>query len=334
VFRIDLLANPHVCVRDDRECCAYGGQTFLITTRGPPRAIREPARAARKKIIDFIKRCFDLFTMELNEGKACDAILRHLEVRTGAARSNVRWPERENHAAPVELVCELGQQLYAVEHTAIEPFDGLIRLNKQADHHFKPIEDAISPLVPEGEILELLLPVNAFHGKRARAVRKLQDTMIAWITQTMATLKKHRYMEHMPPSPPAIIPGIPFEVQLHRFESLVPGWHRLHINTLISGDREGMRSRRIQQACDDKFPKLAVWKWESAARTILLFENPDIQLTNAAYVAASFLAIAQSRQDRPDETYLLDTYATGDWYLWPLLDQEMVGLGTANLAAG
>jgi len=38
-----------------------------------------------------------------NEGKACDAIIRHLETREGGLRQDVRSPERAGHRAPVEL---------------------------------------------------------------------------------------------------------------------------------------------------------------------------------------------------------------------------------------
>jgi hypothetical protein len=30
-----------------------------------------------------------------NEGKICDAVVRHLEERAGASRANLRWPEDE-----------------------------------------------------------------------------------------------------------------------------------------------------------------------------------------------------------------------------------------------
>jgi len=102
--------------------------------------------------------------MQLNEGKACDAILRHLEGRQGAARSNLRWPEDENHAAPVELVCNIGDQLFAVEHTAIEPFAGLLQLNNQADQHFRPMEEAVAGGVPHDELYELHLPPRRCKG--------------------------------------------------------------------------------------------------------------------------------------------------------------------------
>ena len=57
--------------------------------------------------------------LRFNEGKACDAILRRLEAREGKTRRDVRFPEREGYSAPIELVCEIGDELYALEHTGI-----------------------------------------------------------------------------------------------------------------------------------------------------------------------------------------------------------------------
>ena len=65
--------------------------------------------------------------LRFNEGKACDAVLQHLERRAGATRSAMRFPEKEGHPAPVELVCTIGGRLYAIEHTGIEPFEGHVR---------------------------------------------------------------------------------------------------------------------------------------------------------------------------------------------------------------
>jgi hypothetical protein len=57
--------------------------------------------------------------LQFNEGRACDAVVRLLEKRGGAVRQHVRWPERECHAAPVDLVCNVGPKLFAIEHTGI-----------------------------------------------------------------------------------------------------------------------------------------------------------------------------------------------------------------------
>src|SRR5580658_8140881 len=96
--------------------------------------------------------------MQFNEGKACDAVLRHLEAREDATRSNVRWPEEEHHAGPVELVCYIGSALYALEHTGIEPFDEFVKLDQEAERVFGPIEAAVNAIVPDCEVWVLDLP--------------------------------------------------------------------------------------------------------------------------------------------------------------------------------
>ena len=42
-----------------------------------------------------------------NEGKACDAVIRHIEAREGSARQNLQSPERERDSAPIELTCSI-----------------------------------------------------------------------------------------------------------------------------------------------------------------------------------------------------------------------------------
>ncbi len=79
-----------------------------------------------------------------NEGKACDAVIRHIEAREGQPRGNIRFPEREKHAAPVELICQIGGRLYAFEHSGIEPFEQHTELEAKA----QPIRDRVHGLLP------------------------------------------------------------------------------------------------------------------------------------------------------------------------------------------
>jgi hypothetical protein len=62
--------------------------------------------------------------LNFNEGKVCDAIVRRLEARANGSRSGLRWPEQERHAFPVEVAFSIAGQLFALEHTGIEPFKG------------------------------------------------------------------------------------------------------------------------------------------------------------------------------------------------------------------
>ncbi len=264
--------------------------------------------------------------MQYNEGKACDAVLRHLEAREGAARSNMRWPEREHHAGPVELVCNIGSTLYALEHTGIEPFEGLVKLNNEAERVFGPIEAAISTVVPDGEIWELGLPALGLQGRPGREVRQAQEALIEYIKNAAPTLQMRLYADYRKAPPPVNVANVPFPITLFRFRSeissSVPGFTRLMIRHNVAGDktdREAERKKRIERACStNRFDKLAVWKNQSGARTVLILENPDIFITDPAAVADSFIAIAASRSNRPDEAYLFDTSSNGDWLLWPL----------------
>ena len=88
--------------------------------------------------------------LQFNEGRACDAIVRLLEKREGAVRQHLRWPERERHAAPVDLVCNIGAKLFAIEHTGIEPFAGHMQLEAEAETHFQPIEAMVDMSSGEG----------------------------------------------------------------------------------------------------------------------------------------------------------------------------------------
>src|SRR5260370_1302965 len=90
-----------------------------------------------------------------NEGQACDAIVRYLESRENGVRANLRWPEKEQHAAPIEVAFKIGDQLYALEHTLIEPFEGHVRMEAEAGRLFAPIEDALKGNLDTAALFEL-----------------------------------------------------------------------------------------------------------------------------------------------------------------------------------
>src|SRR5216683_6676970 len=108
-----------------------------------------------------------------NEGKVCEAIIRHLEARERATRTDVRSPEVANHDNPVELVFKLGAQLFALEHTGIEPFDDHMRLEAEAKRHFDAIKNAVTGLL-HSDILEIHVPAKAMLGRKKDQVRRIQ----------------------------------------------------------------------------------------------------------------------------------------------------------------
>lgn len=71
-----------------------------------------------------------------HEGKASDAVIRHIEGRDGGTRQDLRSPEQEGDPAPVELTCFIGGRCFAFEHTGIDPFEGQIDIETHG--HFRP----------------------------------------------------------------------------------------------------------------------------------------------------------------------------------------------------
>jgi hypothetical protein len=256
--------------------------------------------------------------LTFNEGKVCEAIVRRLEQRLNAPRMDMRWPEDERHPFPVELAFTVGGQLFALEHTGIEPFGGHVQMDAEADRLFTPIVDALKNALGTAAVFELMIPANALRGRKMPEVRGIQQALIAWVKATAPTVPAQRYGDYKKTSVgPVTIPGVPFAVSLYRFEPALVHGHHFQLTHLVKNG-EQLRKDRISEAVERKFPKLAAWKRDHKARTILVLEDNDIQLTNQAIVTETFLPLALARQDRPDETYVIAS-CMDPWHAWPVL---------------
>jgi hypothetical protein len=257
--------------------------------------------------------------LSFNEGKACDAVIRVIEARADAQRSNVRLhdlhPESDRR---IELTFELGSDLFAVEHTAIEPFADFMRMNSDSPRLFGPITRSLSPVVSPGETWELHIPLGALTDRGNKDLRRIQDALVRYVMVMAPRVPVRSYADYIGDLDPAMPPDVPFFVNLYRFDSLgLPSRFQI-VHGLAGGSKEALRGERMLLACKKKFPKLAAWKNSHDARTVLILEDNDIQLTNPVVVADSFVPLAMARDDRPDETYMVMTCAE-PWLVWPIL---------------
>ena len=70
---------------------------------------------------------------------------------------------------------------------------------------------------------------------------------------------------------------------------------------------------RLEQTCRDKFAKLAIWKQNEAARSVLVMEENDISSTNAERVFNALMRAETGKPDAPDEIYLVSTFLPEIW---------------------
>jgi hypothetical protein len=250
-----------------------------------------------------------------HEGKACDAVLRRIESREGFLRRDIRFPERELHPAPVELTCMIGDRLFAFEHTGIEPFEQHIELEAKAQAHFQPIQERLRGGLPANEHFVLQVPATATLKLRPREIRQMQDALVEWVRETAPTLPAVRRSSFATPLRYANVAGVPFEVFLIRTVlGGLPG--HLSVTHLVERN-EGNRISRIRRAYNAKCPKLASWQ-QTGARTVLVFEENDPQVTNHFLVAEAVKEVELTATQKPDEIYLLSSAIDAFWSLWVL----------------
>jgi len=131
--------------------------------------------------------------LTLNEGKVCDATVRRLEKREGFTRTNLRSPEEDGHQSPVEITFYMGAQLFALEHTGIEPFDGHLEMEAQTQRLFTPITDGLKDALGTEALFELALPVHCLRGHKGKELAEIQDAIIRWVKKTAPTIPKRPY---------------------------------------------------------------------------------------------------------------------------------------------
>jgi hypothetical protein len=261
-----------------------------------------------------------------NERKACDAVTRVLEERSGAVRCNPRYPEKDASGPPVEYVFDLAGKTYAFErqiHTGVDFGRFVAPIEAELDHH-----------MPRPGIYWLMFPIDPCAGLKPRDIPKIQAAIVAWAKAKAAELHAE-----LPRKPSRIekprghqtfrkenLPGLMFELYLSRdtnwaMPDIADG--RLFASRFAPPNNEKLREQRLLTAFDRKFPKLAKWKAAGAA-SVLILENGDRALTNHILVADVVAKLIRCRADRPDQIWFVDTVLGNAWTVWCFVRDDML----------
>jgi hypothetical protein len=266
-------------------------------------------------------------TERYNEGKAIDAVLRRIEARDNALRlDDGRSPDDlqdPDHTRRVDYVCTVGKQLYAFEHTGIEPFENQIKLDEDNKKLFGPVIERFDNRSSDAEYWEFCHPEEASAGLSGAKIEKIQAALIGWIESNVLTLPLVRYADPYPYSAyRETVADVPFRFSVYRWSTQdfknSPLAGRISRRPVVNGDVEKARRTRLERTCGAKFGKLAKWKHHEGARTILVLEENDLSLTNHQAVAEA-MAIAESGwADGPDEIFLVGTSLPNPWWVTSL----------------
>ena len=266
-----------------------------------------------------------------NEGKACDAAVRCLELRSGVARSDVRHPERGRIAPPVDLRLRLGAREYAIEHTLIEPYDNHIKAGVAFKEIIAYVNASIDDALPRPAYYELHVPIDVRlpnrKAERGKALAKLVDWIVAGARTMEERNAGRRVSWRSPRRSDDHVKGAPAhfncEIELLRWpdSALIrrrPG--HLVMRPICPDRPEERRRRRLERAFSRKCPKLHACKAEGA-RTVLVLESGDIALTRFDLFGSQLPAVLAERLDAPDDIFLVET-GIDPWWVWRMKQDD------------
>ena len=130
----------------------------------------------------------DAMRMPRNEGKACDAVVRLLELRSGAARRDIRRPERDHVGPPVDLRLRLGNQEHALEHTLVEPFENHIKTGVVFREIIAYIRANTGDVLPGTPYYELHVPIDVRLPNRKAERQEALSNLVDWLIAGARTM--------------------------------------------------------------------------------------------------------------------------------------------------
>ncbi len=261
-----------------------------------------------------------------NEGKTIDAVLRRIEARDNTIRMNDgRSPDDLRDPDPlrrVDYVCTVGHTLYAFEHTGIEPFADQIELGVHNQKLFGPLIERFDHRADQ-EFWEFHVPVEASAGLTLAQANRVRDALIEWIDTNSARFPVTQlYDRYANPCLGETVSGVPFPFSLHRgslagphFPPESPLCGRFTVKYWAPENLEQARMERLRKACGGKYPKLARWKQDAGARTVLILEENDLSLTNHQRVTDALFPAEATMPDAADEVFLVSTHIADRWWV-------------------
>ena len=261
-----------------------------------------------------------------NEGKACDAVLKRIEICSGETRSDLWHPELEQDGPPVDLRVTVGAQEYAIEHTLLQPYPNRIGHGAIFNRIHKFIRERIPNPLPGPVHYELHVPIKVKLPKGRRQCEQALYGLLEWVFITAQKLHERRF--EVPPvdffvnnSIRGQPKGFDQEFELFRWPEGMPTQREPGVLSMwfsaLEDDEQSLK-HALGETFDKKFPKLCACR-SLNVRTILVLESFDPPFSHLQHIGNVLPELLAHRTDCPDEIYLVDIIdGRFPWWIWPL----------------
>ena len=260
-----------------------------------------------------------------NEGKACDAVVRHIEICTGKERSGIRLPEIDGVGPPVDLRLKVGNREYAIEHTLLQPREDRIRDSAAFRKINEFIRKEIREPLPGSVYYALHVPIHISIPKGKKNRDRAFANLAEWIRSTAQRLHERRWQY-----PPSLVvnntikkalDGFEDEFELLRWPDSAPAKQTpglLGMRFMASDDFEDLLTIALSNRFAKKVPKLNQCKAQGA-RTVLVLESIDLPIGHDKIIGNNLPALLERHSGKPDEIYLVEPRKDGTrWWIWPV----------------
>jgi hypothetical protein len=247
-----------------------------------------------------------------NEGRCCDAVLSIIEREQGAQRSILSL---DTPATPgIEVRCKIGDTLYALEHTLIDPYPD----KRGDDQQFLRVLGELAESLSGRGVLRtdgsyhLYVESHAFRGKKQAEIPAIREAIRTWVIANARRLDPPAkgHTREVTASPP----NVPVRVRL-QFTLWPPLNDKLLIGRMAPADLPEQRRERIRTTLNKKGPKLHA-EHRAGARSVLILEDDDSALSNPIDIGAALHSELAQIDYFIDDVYLIDTKLPDPWHIW------------------
>lgn len=222
----------------------------------------------------------------------------------------------------VDVRCKIGDQIYALEHTTLDPYPDARADNQRFLDVLKPLAISIEEtgLLSFDYRYKLVVDIHAFGQISKSNFAKTRDQMKAWVIDNLDGLTPPRRGR-------AAVrcggpPDLPVSANLYCSNASGVMRGKISLSRKAPANLEELRRQRVHQMVSAKGPKLHA-EHNSGATAVLVLEDWDIAISNEVLIADAVHGELDASRYCIDDVYLVDTESTTEWNVFLLKRGEL-----------